>query len=262
MKPATTITKVCRVLAEFRNRPCIGVTELARKTQLLPSDVHRILTSLQSCGFVEQNAQTKAYRLGVATLKLGLAAFQRSPVREAAVPLLLRLSDQMEATAHMAMFDSRDLDIFLAHQVDARDEVPFKSRLGAYTSPHCTALGKTIVANIDRDMALLALQKYGMPRATLRTITRLPEIEAQLNQIRDQGYAVDIEECTKGACCIGAPVRDASGETVGAISVSMSAARFHRSPEADLALAVKATAAELSAAIGYCATPPVRSPRR
>src|SRR4051794_12977478 len=116
MKPATTITKVCRVLSEFRNRPSMGVTDLARRTGLLPSDVHRILSSLQPYGFIDQNPETKTYRLGAGLLKLGLTVLQRSELCEKARPILKRLSDQVQATAHMAIFDSREVDIFLAEQ--------------------------------------------------------------------------------------------------------------------------------------------------
>jgi DNA-binding IclR family transcriptional regulator len=50
MKPDTTVTKVCRVLGEFKNRPSLGIADLARRLDLFPSDVHRILTSLQIYG--------------------------------------------------------------------------------------------------------------------------------------------------------------------------------------------------------------------
>ena len=55
MKPATTIVKICRILDSFRDRSSMGVTELATKTELLLSDVHRILTSLESFGFIDQD---------------------------------------------------------------------------------------------------------------------------------------------------------------------------------------------------------------
>jgi IclR family acetate operon transcriptional repressor len=250
-KPATTITKVCRVLSEFRSRPSIGVTDLARRTELLPSDVHRILTSLQSYGYIEQDPTTKTYRLGVGFLKLGLTAFQRSEVREAAMPCLQRLSQQLEASTHLAIFDRRELDIFLVEQVDPPAEVAFQPRLGATTSAHCTALGKTIMANMDRELAIQLLKKNGMPRTTHHTITKLAVLEDELERIRQQGYGLDIEESIKGACCIGAPVLDAKGATIGAISASMMASRFYRSHEPQLAALVKAAASELSLAIGY-----------
>ena len=72
MKPATTIIKVCRVHEEFGSRPSTGVSNLARRTDLLPSDVHQTLTSLQYCGYIDQDPETKRYRLGCGLLKLGL----------------------------------------------------------------------------------------------------------------------------------------------------------------------------------------------
>jgi DNA-binding IclR family transcriptional regulator len=251
MKPATTISKVCRVLAEFRHHPCMGLTDLARRTDLLPSDVHRILASLKSYGFIEQNSKTRTYHLGIGLMKLGLVVSQRSELRQAARPVLQRLSELMGTTAHMAIFDRSELDIFIAEQIDSSAEIQFSSKLGVPTSPHSTALGKAIMANIDRETALRILQKTGLPRFTSHTITRLRQFEAELTKTRVQGYGVDREESADGACCIGAPIRDRSGETVGAISVSMSAVRFYQSHEPRLAAAVKSVAADLSAALGY-----------
>jgi IclR family transcriptional regulator, KDG regulon repressor len=255
MKPATTITKVCRVLGEFRNRSNIGVTELARKTDLLPSDVHRILTSLQLYGFVEQNLQNKTYCLGTGLLKLGLAAIQQTKLREAALPSLRRLSGQTEAASYLALFDRRNLDIFLAGQIHAGEAVPFKSRLGMITSAHGTALGKTIMADIDRETALSVLRKHGMPKCTQHTITRLSDFEKELKKISSRGYGLDLEESATGACCIAAPVRDATGAVAGAISISMPAHRFYNSAESYLACQVKLAAAEISSTVGYRSSP-------
>lgn len=251
MKPSTTISKVCRVLTEFRNRPSMGVTDLARRTDLLPSDVHRILSSLKSYGFVEQNLETKTYRLGVGLMKLGLAVFQRNELREAARPLLLRLSEETEASAHLAIFDRRELDIFLAEQIDHAAEVPFKAKFGAPTGAHCTALGKAIMASLDHEMVSQYLQKNGMRRSTPHTITQLAEFEAALAKTRQQGYGLDLEEYADGACCLGAPIRDWSGSTVGAISISMAAQRFYRLQEPEIASVVKTAAFQVSLAIGY-----------
>jgi IclR family transcriptional regulator, KDG regulon repressor len=228
----------------------MGVTELARRTDLFPSDVHRILASLASYGFVEQNPTNKTYRLGMSLMKLGLTVFQRNELREAARPLLQRLSETMDATAHMAMFDPRELDIFLVEQIDRTTDLRFKPKFGGPASPHSTALGKAIMANIDRSTAMQLLDKTGMPRATLHTITRMAELEPELTRINRQGYAVDLEESVEGACCIGAPVRDWTGAAVAAISVSMAATRFYEQQESQLASAVKTAAAELSAAMG------------
>jgi IclR family transcriptional regulator, KDG regulon repressor len=247
MKPATTVSKVCRVLAEFRSRPSMGVTELARRADLLPSDAHRILNSLALFGFIEKNPATKTYRLGMGVMKLGLTVFQRNELREAARSFLKRLSAETEATAHMAIFDSRELDIFLAEQIESTGEASFKARYGAAASPHCTALGKAIAANLDREQLLALVRKSGLPRFTTRSITHLPQLEFELSRTRLQGYSLDLEESAEGACCIGAPVCDGSGAPVAAISISMPAARFFQFSEPQLASLIKSTASELSA---------------
>lgn len=257
MKPATTVGKVCRILTEFRNRPSMGVTELARRVDLLPSDVHRILNSLVPYGFIEQNTANKTYRLGIGVMKLGLTAFQRNELREAASGVLHRLAESTEATAHLALFDVRELDTFLTDQAGGASRAPFRPRYGVVTPPHCTALGKVIAASLDRETALELVRKHGMVRATQHTITSLQKLQAEWDRISAQGYAVDSEETAEGACCIGAPVRDISGTVVAAISVSMPALRFFQMQESQLASEVRLAAAELSAAAPhrYGATP-------
>jgi DNA-binding IclR family transcriptional regulator len=234
-------------MAEFRTRPSMGVTELARRADLLPSDVHRILNSLVSYGMIEQNPANKTYRLGIGMMKLGLAALQRNELREASRALLQRLCEEMDATAHMAIFDARELDIFLAEQIDSPGEIPFKPKYGATASPHSTALGKAI----DRKTLIDLIEKTGLPKWTAHTITQLSALELELARTYDQGYSVDLEESAEGACCIGAPVRDGSGAVVAAVSISMPANRFYRFPEPQLASFVKSTAAELSVATGH-----------
>ena len=224
----------------------MGVSELSRRLDLLPSDVHRILTSLAAYGFVEQDERTRLYRLGVSAVKLGLNALQRNELHDAARPVLHRLAEQTEATAHMVVFDSRDLEIFLAEQIDHPADYLFKSRYGTLTNGHSSALGKAILANIEPDLAARFLDRTGLPALTPRTIRNDTELQAELAAVAERGYAVDREETAPGACCLGAPVWDRRGCVVGAVSISMPASRFYRSEESDLAACVRTAARELS----------------
>lgn len=226
----------------------MGVTELARRQDLLPSDVHRILNSLAAYGFIEQNAETKTYRLGMGVMKLGLAVFQRNELRQAARPLLKRVSDDLEVSAHMAIFDPHELEIFLVEQIDTAGQVPFKPNFGAVASPHSTALGKAITAHLDTPAALDLIRKFPLVRSTSRTITQLPQLEAELHATRSRGYGVDLEESAEGACCIGAPIRDGSGKAIAAVSLSMPARTFFGHGERELASVVRKTAESISRA--------------
>jgi DNA-binding IclR family transcriptional regulator len=263
MKPATTITKVCRVLGEFRNRPAIGVSELARRTKLLPSDVHRILCSLETYGYIEQDLQTKRYHLGGTLLRLGLATLQVTELREAGRPILKTLSEQIGATTHMAMFDTRELEVFLVEQIDAPGEVLLKPRFGVGEPFHATALGKTIMASVGEAAAARMVEKTGLTKRTKNTIADPKKLEVELATIRRLGYGVDREESNEGACCIGAPVRDMNECIVASVSASMPADIFYRWHEPELAALIKAAAGRLSAAIGYGANypSPIRASR-
>src|SRR5882757_11228219 len=103
MKPATTVTKVCRILDQFKNRPSLGITDLARSLDMLPSDVHRIVNSLQLYGYVERNPETRRYHLGAGLLRLSLTTLQRGVVQEKGHPVLVRLSSRLDAPTHLAL---------------------------------------------------------------------------------------------------------------------------------------------------------------
>ncbi len=251
MKPATTVTKVCRVLGEFKHRPSLGVTDLARRLDLLPSDVHRILASLQIYGYVEQNPETKRYQLGTSLLRLGLTTFQRNVLQEKGRGILVRLATLLDAPTHLAMLDIGECEVFLVDQVEPSEIALFKARPGATAAAHSTALGKAILAGMDPQSFRRALERSGLRRSTGRTITNLPALHEELQLIRTRGFAIDWEESAEGACCIGFPLRNCLGTVIGAIGASMEAQRFHSLNLNRLASQVDAAAAELSYELGY-----------
>jgi IclR family KDG regulon transcriptional repressor len=226
MKPATTVTKVCRVLAELKGRPSLGLTDIARRTDLLPSDVHRILSSLQAYGYVEQDEHTKRYAIGYELVRLGLSTLQRNSLQKKGLPILFRLSDACEATAHLAIFDRRRNEVVLVGQAEAAGERPFGGGLGEAKPAHCTALGKAVMANLDEETRAQVLERCGLVKSTSHTITNRRDLERELQQVQFLGYAIDREETTESACCLGSRITDYSGMAVGAISITMSAKRF------------------------------------
>jgi IclR family transcriptional regulator, KDG regulon repressor len=229
----------------------MGITELARNTRLLPSDVHRIVTSLKHFGYLDQNPHTKQYRLGFELLRLGHRVHERIKIPEVARPFLFRLSELAEATANLAIFDPQAGEVIFVDQVDCPREVQIKLRTGALASPHATSVGKVLTAFMDPLMAARVLKIHGLNRRTRNTITDPEKLRSEFENIRSQGYAVDREEALEGACCLGAPVRDHRGDVVAAVSISMLAFRMDHSGEQRLVGAVKETAARISAALGY-----------
>jgi IclR family transcriptional regulator, KDG regulon repressor len=251
MKPSTSIHKVSLVLGSFNSRPSMGITELARNTRLLPSDVHRIATSLKHFGYLDQNPQTKQYRLGLELLRLGHLVHERIKIPEVARPFLFRLSESTDATANLAILDAQAGQIIFVDQVDCPREVQIKLRMGAVASPHATSVGKILTSFMDPMMAEHVLKAHGLNRNTRNTITDPQKLQSEFEAIRSLGFAVDREEAVEGACCVGAPVRDHRGNVVAAVSISMLAFRMDRSGEQQLVSLVKKTGDRISAALGY-----------
>jgi DNA-binding IclR family transcriptional regulator len=251
MKPATTVTKVCRILDQFKDRPSLGITDLARSLEMLPSDVHRIVTSLQVHGYVERNPETRRYHLGPGLLRLSLTTLQRGVIQEKGHSVLVRLSSRLDAATHLALFDSGRCEAFLSDQADHPGLTIFKSRLGSTTALHSTALGKMILAGMEPDTVRRVVERYGLPKSTKKTISDLSALEKELVLTRQRGYSTDYEESAEGACCIARPLRNYTGMIVGAISASMTTSRFHSINQNQLATAVNTAAAELSGMLGY-----------
>ena len=261
MKPATTVTKVCRILGEFRNRPSLGVTELAHSLKLCPSDVHRILNSLLLYGYVEQSPETKRYHLGAALMRLGLSTLQRNIIREKGHRILIRLSSRLNASTHLALFDIGQCEVFVVDQVFCEELSAFENRPGATALMHCTALGKTVMADLNSETFHRALARCGLERSTRKTITEKSALEKELALIRQRGYAIDHEESSEGACCLGSPIRNCSGSVIGAISASMKTSRFDSVDQTRLASVIDAAALELSFMLGYESAEPTAASR-
>ena len=250
-KTATTVTKVCRIMEEFRDSDSLGISDLARRTALLPSDVHRILASLRASGYVDQDPETRKYRLGFALLRLGLTALQRNEFREKAQPVLVQLAQELGACVHLGVLDPQALKVTILDQIDPSGANMFSSSLGDAVPLHCTALGKTILAGLGREMADEALARCALTRRTGRTITDLGVLEKHLQQVRAQGYALDRDECLDGASCLGSSVRDYTGAVIGAISISMATSHLRISSEVELSERLKAAACAVSISLGH-----------
>jgi IclR family KDG regulon transcriptional repressor len=255
MKSATTVIKVCRIIDELSRWESLGISEISRRTALLPSDVHRIVNSLRTSGYVDQDRQTRKYYLGTHVLRVGLEACQQNPLYEKAHPELVRLAGQIQATVHLGAFDAREMQVFLIDDVNGTGRGRSRGRLGGTEPLHCSALGKAIAASLDGPTIESALDKSGMARGTSRTITNRGDLAKEFEKVRGQGYAVDREECFEGLCCLGCEVRDCSGEIVGSISTSMATPQFLLRNEALLALDLKAAANKIAGALDRSTRP-------
>jgi IclR family acetate operon transcriptional repressor len=225
----------------------LTLAEVAGQAQLSKPTAHRILKTLITRGFLRQD-QSRSYRLGPETFALaGRALEQMEYAGEARVGIDY-LKGLTPEKIHFAALVG-DVPVHVAEDLGSR---PYRltSNLGLPVMLHCTAIGKAILGFLPPERAARRLSGEVLTPRTARTITTVPQLMAQLEQIRAQGYAIDDEENEDNIRCVGAPVFDAMGQLVGGLGVSALTLHLSLSEAHALAPAVVAAAGKISTALG------------
>jgi DNA-binding IclR family transcriptional regulator len=228
--------------------PELGVVELAKLTGLSKGTVHRLLSALEDHRLIEQDPMSKRYRLGLRLFELGSRAVARVDVAERAMPYLNELVRETGDTANLGVLD-RGMVLYIA-KVEGWHSLRMPSQVGKRLQAHCTGLGKALLAHRPDGEVEQIAREPGLLRHTPDTIVDLDALREELRLTRARGYAVDDEELEHGIRCVGAPVRDFTGEVVAAISISGPSTRITSESVPELAKRIRASAVAISRALG------------
>lgn len=202
----------------------LGVTELSKRLKLHKNNVFRLLATLESRGYIEQNRATENYRLGLKSLELGQTFIKQMGLLRQAKPILERLVKECNETSYVAIF--KDGFVVYLDVVETDLTVRVVSRVGSRLPAHCTAAGKIHLAFMSDEEIDELLPEEELPSHTPSTCTTRSQLKQELKQIAEQGYAIDDEEMDLGVRCVAAPIRDYTRRIVGAVSISGPSMRF------------------------------------
>ena len=227
----------------------LGVTELSKRLKLHKNNVFRLLATLESRGYIEQNKATENYRLGLKSLELGQTFIKQMGLLRQAKLALEQLVEQCNETAYVAIF--KENHVVYLDVVETDMTVRVVSRVGSRLPAYCTASGKIHLANLSEDELETVLPKK-LEAHTNTTRCCLTDLKQELKVIAEQGYAIDNEEMDQGVRCVAAPIHDYTRRIVGAISLSGPSMRFtdERMQKELIPLVVEA-ANTLSTRLGY-----------
>jgi len=245
-----TVSRALELLEQFHDENSeMGVTELSRLMQLHKNNVFRLLATLQSRGYIEQNGVAANYRLGLKTLELGQTFLKQTKLLSRSRPVLERLVTECNETMYVALM--RDATIVYVDMVETSLPVRVVPRVGARLPAYCTAAGKVQLAYMTEEEMDSNLPKELEPR-TRHTITDRRLLKKQFRQIVRCGYAIDDEELDLDVRCVSAPLRDHTRRIIGAVSISGPAMRFSDERlKKELIPLVRKAKDEISAALGY-----------
>jgi DNA-binding IclR family transcriptional regulator len=193
----------------------VGVTELAQRTGLTVSTAHRLARTLTEAGLFLQDARTERYHLGPTLVVLGRKAERRLGYRQA-LPLLEELAETTGESINLGIRAGNEVRVVL--DVLSRQPLRFSQESGSRVPMHVSAMGKCLLAGAgDIDEQIDALGD--LIKATHRTITDRDELRAELELVRERGWALNDEERNPGVRAIAAPVPRSGGGVIGAISI-------------------------------------------
>ncbi len=228
----------------------LGVTELSKRLKLHKNNVFRLLATLESRGYIEQNRATENYRLGLKSLELGQTFIKQMGLLRQAKPILERLVKECRETSYVAIF--KEGYIVYLDVVETDLTVRVVSRVGSRLPAYCTAAGKVHLAFMSDEEIDALLPSRELKAYTPNTITDRDELKKELRRIAEQGYALDNEELDSGVRCVAGPIRDYTRRIVGAVSVSGPSMRFSDERiQKDLIPLVTQAAEDLSTRLGF-----------
>lgn len=243
------------ILSSFRSgSPLLGVSELARDVGLSRSTTHRYVSTLATLGYLQQDPPTRKYRLGPRVLDLGFSAINSMELREVAAPHLRQLSDETGYTVNMAILDGLDI-VYVERCRSARAgqrEIDLNLHVGARLPAYCTSLGKVLLAFLPPEELAATLDRIDLARRGPNTIISRAALSAELERVRQNGFAVNNEELAYGLRSIAAPVLSHDGVAVAAINLAVHRTMLTIDDLVErLSTTLRRTAADVSARLGY-----------
>jgi len=237
--------RVLEVMSQYERD--VDLATLAKCVELPKSTLVRLLQTMRQHNVVQQDPQTRRYRLGTSLMHLGKAAERQFDLERIVRPFLVELANSTGETASFAVLEG-DRAVYLVQVLSAsiiRGVPPIGAELGL----HCTAVGKILMTSFSEEDIDAFVSKHGLPRHTEKTIVNVENLRKELKQVRHDGYALDDEEAEQGGRCIAAAVCDDRNRAVAAVSITGPITRMQKNQIENLGIIVNRIAEKVTAVI-------------
>ncbi|MGH3373528.1 MAG: IclR family transcriptional regulator [Actinoallomurus sp.] len=215
-RPPSVAGKVMAILEAFAPGGVrLTLTEVCRRAGLPLATGHRLVGELTAGGFLERMPDG-SYRVGMRLWRIGAQASAATALRELALPHMEDLYEVTHENVQLAVVSGHKA-LYLERLRGPRS-VPIVTRVAAELPLHATGVGRVLLAFAEGEFVDVVLAD-GLAPHTRHTITDPDRLRACLAEVRRTGYAVTSEEMTLGSFSVAAPVRDAKGEVVAALSL-------------------------------------------
>ncbi|MFJ1702066.1 IclR family transcriptional regulator [Kitasatospora sp. NPDC088346] len=214
---SSTVARAMLLLAEL-GRGERTLEQLAAVLDAHKSTALRLLRPMEDARVVQRDAAHR-YRLGPQLFALAGQALEQRGVRAVAAPHLRELNAATGQTVHLAAYEGGE--VVYIDKYDSRHPVRMYSRIGLRAALHCAAVSKVLLADLPPAERRAVAAGVEFTPFTANTLTTPEALLAELERVARKGWAQDHAEHEPFINCVAAPVRDATGRVVAAVSVSV-----------------------------------------
>jgi DNA-binding IclR family transcriptional regulator len=217
------VVSTFRILQELSSAETATLNELVTRTKIPKSTVFRVLTTLTQLGYLDRDEDKRSYRINSTLADLSTHNSTLESLRLAALPHMLRLRDLFGETVNLGHL-TLDRVTYL-EVVPSEHALRLTEKPGATVTVYATALGRAILAWSPEELRESILGHRSFPAFTPHTITEPDKLREAIARVKVDGYAIDEEETSLQANCIGVPIV-VDGRAVAALSISGPTQRF------------------------------------
>jgi DNA-binding IclR family transcriptional regulator len=242
------LEKAVRVLEAFRGEREVALSDLTTRTRQVKSSVFRILFTLERLGYIEKGNGGR-YSVTPRFGRLGGESRPAIDLCSLAAPFMAQLVQRFQETVNLGILDGGE--VLYIHVIECSNAFRLAAHAGLRGPVHSAALGKCLLCRLPHGEVKAILKAHPLEPLTPRTIREPAAFYRELERVRARGYALDNEEDSRGARCIGAPILDPEGRVRAAISISGPAVRVKPARDAEMAKALMEACKRISTLLGY-----------
>lgn len=213
-----SVARALEIINCLKVTPEMGISEIASAMDLNKSTVFGLVNTLASFGYLEQNEDSRKYRLGITLFELGDMVLSRIDIRNEAKDICYPLAEKYKATIHIATHS--DGQVVYIDKIYTGSSLIVTSKVGKRAPMYCSGVGKAMMAFLPKEYIEKYIFSSPLEKLTPNTITEKDTLLSELEEVKKTRIAIDREEIEPGLTCIASPVLHKDGQPEIAISLS------------------------------------------
>lgn len=223
--PIGSVDRALRLLVKLQEQPSISLSESADFLGVSPSTAHRLLAMLVFHGMARQDSSRQEYGPGPVLLQMGLHMLRQYAVLSRSREVIAEIAERFDETVQLSVLDGTSISYI--DGIETRRALRAALRVGTSLPAHATAAGKSALAQLSIEQFRALYPSSKLPAVTKRTTRRRTELEAELELVRERGYATNMGESEDGICAVASALWTPIGVSPATISIAAPETRMN-----------------------------------